>query len=149
MPTYNWELTLRPVDRAFQALPPLASFLGHCVARFQCHFRALQDHALLETYPAGSRERCGDEVREPFSRLDGRFSNDERDAALCALVTVAKDDEVLQGDELNLAIRDKLSAVSEGLYEAPKNYLLLRRMPRPIRFDRMPFDTWLATTDWE
>jgi predicted nuclease with RNAse H fold len=92
-PIYNWELTLRPVDRAFQAMPPLASFLGHCVARFQCHFRTLQNDALLETYPAASRELCGGVVKEAFSELDARFSGDEKDAALCALVAVASDDE--------------------------------------------------------
>lgn len=147
VPTYNWELTLRPVDRAFKAMPPLASFLGHCVARFQCHFQALQTQALLETYPSGSREQCGDEVREAFSTPDSRFSGDEKDAALCALVTVAKDDEVLKGDELNSVVQDKLSAFSEGVYLAPKNFRLLRRMPRLIRFERMPFDTWLSIAD--
>lgn len=96
VPTYNWELTLRPVDRAFQAMPPLASFLGHCVARFHCHFAELPNDVLLETYPAASRRLCGSVVEEGFSRLDGRFSGDEKDAALCALVTVAKEDEILK-----------------------------------------------------
>jgi predicted nuclease with RNAse H fold len=145
MPTYNWELTLRPVDRAFQAMPPLASFLGHCVARFQCHFRALRDDALLETYPAACHELCGSVVREAFSELDSRFSSDEKDAALCALVAVARHDEVLGGDELDSVIRRKLGEFGEGAYGAPENYRLLRRVPQKIKFERMSFDNWLST----
>jgi predicted nuclease with RNAse H fold len=143
MPTYNWELTLRPVDRAFQAMPPLASYLGHCVARFQCHFRALQKDALVETYPAAIRELSGSAVEEAFSELDSGFSADEKDAALCALVAVARDDEILAGDELDSVIRHNLSAFSERTYTAPKNYRLLRRVPLQVKLERMPFDAWL------
>jgi len=143
MPTWNWELTLRPVDKAFQAMPPLASFLGHCVARFQCHFRALQTQALLETYPAGSRELCRGELEKAFAMLDGNFSRDEMDAALCALVAVAEDDEFLGGDELDAVICGRLSAFGEGVYIAPRNFRLLRRPSQLIKFERMLFNTWL------
>jgi predicted nuclease with RNAse H fold len=147
LPTYNWELILRPVDRAFQAMPPLASFLGHCVARFQCHFKALQKTALLETHPAASGELCGSVAREAFSELDSRFSGDERDAALCALVAVARNDDVLRGNELDSVIRCKLSEFGEGAYGAPGNYRLLQCMPQKINFERMSFDTWLRKTN--
>lgn len=147
VPTYNWELTLRPVDKAFHAMPPLASFLGHCVARFQCHSRSSQTQALLETYPAGSRELCRGKLQAAFATLNSNFSRDEVDAAFCALVAVAKDDEFLGGDELDSVIRDRLRAFGEGVYIAPRNFRLLRRPPQLIKFERMPFDTWLRIAE--
>jgi hypothetical protein len=147
VPTYNWELTLRPVDRAFQAMPPLASYLGHCVARFQCHFAELRNGALLETYPAASRGLCGCVVEEAFSKLDGRLSGDEKDAALCALVTVAREEEVLKDEDLDSAIRGKLSDFDEIVSVAPKNYRLLRRVPQIEKFERISLGAWRAEFD--
>lgn len=60
-PTWLWELTNRPVDYAFKALPPLASLIGSCVARF-AHLHGLAGTPstlgthLFETYPAASLE---------------------------------------------------------------------------------------------
>lgn len=147
VPTYNWELALRPVDRAFRAMPPLASFLGHCVARFHCHFAELQNDVLLETYPAASRGLCGSVAEDAFSKLDGGFSGDEKDAALCALVTVAKEDEILKDCELDCAIRAELSAFNEVVSVAPKNYRLLRRMPQIQKFERISFEDWCSELD--
>jgi hypothetical protein len=55
---FVWELTKRPVDHAFGALPPLAQLIGSYVARF-CNIRGhLHDdplgNCLFETYPAAS-----------------------------------------------------------------------------------------------
>ena len=57
---FVWELTKRPVDHAFGAMPPLADRIGSYVARF-CNIRGhLHDDplgcSLFETYPAASLE---------------------------------------------------------------------------------------------
>ena len=53
-----WELTLRPIDKKLGALPPLASWLGACVARFKAILSPdIQEELgkqLFETYPAAS-----------------------------------------------------------------------------------------------
>jgi len=58
---FVWELINRPVDFAFDALPPLANLIGSPVARFFNLFSSLQEDAkyqlgkqIFETYPAGS-----------------------------------------------------------------------------------------------
>jgi len=143
-PNYAWQLTLRSVDRAFKALPPLASFLGHCVARFQVHFRAVP--SLLETYPAASLRLCGSQGEHFLERfLD--FSPDERDAALCALVAVAEKNELLQGDELLSCVRKKLSEFDKIEHLVPQNYVLLKSMPAITSFDRKPYDKWVREKD--
>ncbi len=64
--TYAWQLVKRPVDFAFEALPPLADRIGSVVARFRNVLRFhLEDHTdplgrnLYETYPAGSLRLMG------------------------------------------------------------------------------------------
>lgn len=66
-----WELTQRPVDRAFGGLPPLADKIGAPVARFRAMLTMLRhlahDNAselstgrgLFETYPAASLQLLG------------------------------------------------------------------------------------------
>jgi hypothetical protein len=64
---YAWELTKRPADFAFEALPPLADRIGSVVARFQNLLRSLPSECaddllgrrLFETYPAGSLRLSG------------------------------------------------------------------------------------------
>jgi hypothetical protein len=58
---FVWELTQRPVDKAFGALPALADRIGYPFARFQRLLSGLRaggedplDDWLFETYPAGS-----------------------------------------------------------------------------------------------
>lgn len=58
-PERIWQLTRRPVDRAFDALPPLADKIGAYVARMQRLMAGLGKEDLLgkrlfETYPAAS-----------------------------------------------------------------------------------------------
>lgn len=67
-----WELSRRPIDRAFTALAPLADKLGYCVARFQ-KLMALCPQCkigeiIFETYPAGSLDVCS----LPHRRYKGR-----------------------------------------------------------------------------
>lgn len=57
-PHFVWQLTMRPVDRAFNALPPLADRIGYIVGRFRFCMRTLKPGFLgvsfFETYPAAS-----------------------------------------------------------------------------------------------
>ncbi len=48
-PKWLWELAERPVDHAFDAMPPLASLLGACVARFAHLGRAAGTNSQLGT----------------------------------------------------------------------------------------------------
>lgn len=63
-----WQLTKRPVDYVFSALPPLADKIGSPVARAQAFLKRLQKgnpnlvrfgENIFETYPAGSLELVG------------------------------------------------------------------------------------------
>lgn len=63
---YPWQLVKRPVDFAFDALPPLADRIGSVVARFANLLRSLpSEHPdplgrrLYETYPAASLRLLG------------------------------------------------------------------------------------------
>lgn len=61
---FTWELTLRPVDFAFRALPALADKIGAPVARFLHCLNRLDaldvlGDTLWETYPAASLELMG------------------------------------------------------------------------------------------
>lgn len=62
---FTWELTLRPVDFAFDAMPPLADRIGSPVARFLNLFSSLQEELnplgkqIFETYPARSLKLLG------------------------------------------------------------------------------------------
>ncbi|MCP4601596.1 MAG: DUF429 domain-containing protein [Proteobacteria bacterium] len=59
-PKYLWELTMRPVDFAFNAMPPLADRLGAVVARMK-HilepFEKFIGKKIFETYPKLSLKR--------------------------------------------------------------------------------------------
>ena len=61
---FTWELTLRPVDYAFDALPPLATFIGSPVARFRNTLKTFGTsplgQRLWETYPAAVLRLLGD-----------------------------------------------------------------------------------------
>ena len=63
---FTWELTLRPVDFAFDAMPPLAAWIGSPVARFLNLFSSIQEDfkyplgkQIFETYPACSLNLLG------------------------------------------------------------------------------------------
>ena len=73
---YIWELTNRPVDKAFQALPPLADRIGGYVARMRNLWHHLNNRlgceplgtSLFETYPAASLWLSG----LPYTKYKGR-----------------------------------------------------------------------------
>jgi hypothetical protein len=56
-PEFLWQLTHRPIDYAFAALPPFASWIGYLCAGFQFLIGGDIQHCgtrLFETYPAAS-----------------------------------------------------------------------------------------------
>jgi hypothetical protein len=94
---FVWELTKRPVDMAFDALPPLADRIGATVARFR---RVLQDidgdastlgQRVWESYPAASLTLLGLPTRgykgtTAFNDVS-RWRADGKDAPLADVLT--------------------------------------------------------------
>ena len=133
-PQYIWELTLRPVDFAFNAMPSFADRIGAPVARFQHLLAGLPREwigsTLFETYPAASLRLLGlhdvpykgqsaeffdgawggVSLAEILNRMgvtaeEGtKVNDDEFDAMICALAGVASDEERLAGDDMNYAV---------------------------------------------
>jgi len=132
---FTWQLTRRPVDRAFNALPPLADRLGSPVARL-AHLLGEDRDALgkwlFETYPAAclklllrlrpsyklqtaerqAGEWIGDDGLVDILRSlrvtaeDGAVVNDDDlDAIVCALCGVLPNESLLQGQALEEEIR--------------------------------------------
>jgi hypothetical protein len=136
---FVWQLTKRPVDFAFDALPPLADRLGAPVARLAGLMRgcdpAVRDQ-IFETYPAGSlgqmfgpmspykrqaaqcrdgRWTGDDGIVGLLDRLEAtaddgtRLNDDDLDAALCALTGVLPAAHLLESAMLAAAIQDRLA----------------------------------------
>ncbi len=150
---YVWQLTLRPIDRAVRAMPPLADRIGAPAARFAAIMRAgrfagLLGKTLFEAYPAGTlktlkvkagsykgasgvlalRSLCGALKVEPH--VD---SDDDFDAIICAITAAAPAD----------AMHDAKALGVQG--RMPKGF----RIPRSLAFDRIEtaeagFDAWMA-----
>ncbi|OUM86321.1 MAG: hypothetical protein BAA01_09855 [Bacillus thermozeamaize] len=82
---FPWQLTYRPVDKAYNGLPPFADKIGAVVSRFMyCLHDKDTDksdprHAfekyenLFETYPAGSLKQLADTLRQPG--IDKNYKN--------------------------------------------------------------------------
>ena len=163
--TESWQLTLRPVDKKLKGLPPLASLLGSCVARFKAllsdeHLGQLGKR-LYETYPKASLVKIFGEksptiksykladirkravVEEARLRLardlkitcSEALSHDELDSIICAMTSIATDDEILSENEYKL---------SAG-FELPTGYRILRSNPfAEIRVSRVMYNEGLA-----
>jgi hypothetical protein len=147
---FTWELTSRPIDKAFNALPPLSSYLGFCVARFSPHatLSFSEKHSLVETYPAASLKLCRktkNELREEVKAKLYDVTFDECDAVICALTAVADANDVLCGEELNTWICEELrSYPSFSGYVAPDGYRLLRNMPSNFCIEYSSYETWFS-----
>lgn len=119
-PVFTWELTRRPVDFAFGALPPLADRIGALVARFG-HLldgdggglRATVGGTLFETYPAASLHgthmpHTG--YKQKAARYDGREwqqlhpGHQPIATLLNRLEWMAEADETLSHDELDAVV---------------------------------------------
>ncbi|MCW5771905.1 MAG: DUF429 domain-containing protein [Rhodospirillaceae bacterium] len=107
--TWVWELTRRPADFAFRALPPLADKIGAPVARFRhaCApvLRELGAR-LFETYPAASLQLLGipsgGYKNKRVQRVGGAWQGDESLARIAvAMRLVAKDGYELNDDDLD------------------------------------------------
>ena len=164
--TEPWELTKRPVDEVFDGLPPLASWLGACVARFGAivpsDLREKELGArLFETYPAAS-------LRQLFGRNDPDVKQyklaDKKKAQvaaaarrrLCQRLKIERKGPALNHDELD-AVICALAAVAtpnqllkEKEYElpegrtAPTGYRILNKA---VPYERInvcskSFDEW-------
>jgi hypothetical protein len=147
---YAWELTSRPVDKAFKALPPLSSYLGFCVARFSPHANLsfTERHNLVETYPAASLKLCRktkDELRDEVKAKVSEVTPDECDAVICALAAVADANDLLCGEELNTRVREELRSYPPfSGYVAPDGYRLLKSMPPDFCIKISSYETWFS-----
>lgn len=122
-----WQLTKRPVDYAFGALPPLADRLGSVVARFQAllafapELRSRLGSQLWETYPAGSLAFLGQSIQYKGGRAvraGGRWTPNSEKAAcigaseLCTKLHLSADDRIALGcDEIDATL-SALTALS-------------------------------------
>lgn len=113
---FIWELVKRPVDFAFDALPPLADRIGSPVARFQNLFSSIKDQfplgkQIFETYPAGSLKL----LNLPFKKYknqqttfkNGRWNieNGETLAKIANCLKLTSEEEItLNDDELDAII---------------------------------------------
>jgi len=151
----QWQLTLRPVDRALGGLPPLASWLGACVARFGAIIRESQNLLgirLFETYPAASLEKLFGQIscvqnyklankekketaisarKELAEKLNIQcetpLSHDELDAIICAMTAVAPTDTLLPLSQYELPEQSELAAGFRLLKKNPFSKIRVAR----------------------
>lgn len=135
-PKYVWELTKRPVDRAFRGLCPLADRIGSCVARMQYLLELLREDSdplgsrLLETYPAASLKlagkasqgykgnvafRGGGWIGKPGEKAADQKKNDRLADLLNTLGWKAEAGFILNDDEFDAALC-ALCGVSDTLH---------------------------------
>lgn len=132
-----WSLTKRPIDQAFNGQPPLASYIGYLVARFQAvlnrgGLREEVGKRIFETYPAGSMKlmnidskgyKSSPEARRRLikdlniSSPGTKLSDDHIDAILAGLACF--DEVSLEGEEL--AERINLEYPIDGFNFKSKN----------------------------
>ncbi|WP_428305453.1 hypothetical protein [Lacipirellula sp.] len=136
-PQHVWQLTKRPVDYAFDGLPPIADKLGAPVARMLNILEGSLDslgETLFETYPRASlypmlgyfakykSKRAeivggrwqGDDLADVLNSLNVeadegvQVNDDEFDAAICAITGVLGSEMTLSGDSLDAKIRERV-----------------------------------------
>ena len=153
---YIWQLTRRPIDRAVNAMPPLADRIGAPVARFAAimregNFAALLGQTLFEAYPAATLKKLEIEAGQykgvkglkaltalcTALRIEPHVENDhDIDAIICAITAAAPSNRVHEDSNFN--IRGAM----------PKGF----RIPKSLSFARIstviaPFDTWMAARE--
>lgn len=171
-----WELTRRPVDRAFGGLAPLADRIGSTVARFAAIHARLEGAAeiginLFETYPAASLKLMGQTGKgyKPglchleenrwrgcgikdtsdaamaviLERLrisaDDPISDDDLDAAICAITLAVEATSRLEGQ----ALADFIAQSLGSGHAAASGYILLKAIPGvSIRITRAEAGEW-------
>ena len=166
--TEAWQLTKRPVDEEFDALPPLASWLGACVARFAA---ILPDELrekdlgvrMFETYPAASLQRRfgkDDPDVKQYKLADKNKKQIAIDArqGLSRRLGITCEGQALTHDELD-AVICALAAIAtpqylltereynlQNSYALPTGYRVLNKTTQfgRIKARREPFDKWAA-----
>ena len=155
-----WELTYRPIDKAFNALSPVADRIGAAVGRFRAiviagRFDALLGLSLFETYPEGTwkmlkleskgyKNKSGKDIRDRLCSTCGispQLGNDhDIDAVVCALTASASADEVCK----QVDYTHRLSKLTgEHIYKIPKGYRLLKAFPRATGVKSEDFEAWM------
>jgi hypothetical protein len=156
-----WELTLRPIDRALGAIPPLADRIGSPVARFRSIMRAgaFDDRlgrSLFETYPAGTwllngvvsrgykgKNRaiaCGD-LCAKLNITPTLPDDDAIDAVIVAVTAAANADHLVSDADFAERLHD---LGTEKRYELPRGYRLLKTLPSVIRVTKEDFELWVT-----
>ncbi len=163
-----WQLTKRPVDEALDGLPPLACWLGACVARFAaiipCDLKEKERGVrLFETYPAAYlRERFGENDPDVgHYKLARREKAEIASAArrrLCKGLKIECVRPELSHDDLDaiicalaaVATPDEIVAEDEcsrrKAQPIPAGYGILNKKNQfeEIRVSRMPFGEWIG-----
>jgi hypothetical protein len=165
--TRVWELTRRPIDRAFSGLAPLADKLGYCVARFRKLVASKPQfkigERLFETYPAASLDLCqiprkgykaGEEspavrlaITKELRILGPPLTHDELDAVICAITSIVDGDYLLEGGDLREEMLKRLKReASDNRHQVPDGYRLLRRKEpfSSIRVKRCTANEWFG-----
>lgn len=152
---FAWQLTMRPVDYAFGALPPFAQLIGAPVARFLYLIKTLPSEwigtHIFETYPVMSLKLLEHHTLgykgSPIVFREGHWqgsgmaimanaiglkaaeattlNDDEFDAVVCAITAVADESCLLKGKPLDDLISAKINA---GSFSAPASYVLLQKL---------------------
>ncbi len=116
--SFIWELVRRPVDFAFDAMPPLADRIGAPVTRFLNLFSSIKEEfplgkQIFETYPAGSLKLLNSQVQnlpfEGYKKQHAQFKNGcwgDRliDRIANALKLTSEQNITLNDDELDAII---------------------------------------------
>ena len=151
-----WELTLRPIDRVLNAMPPFADRIGAPVARFQkilrrAKLRAAVGTSIFETYPAANLrnlQTSRDALRESWrDRERTELNNDEVDAAICALTALARDGHRLAETALATKLQPEFERRRMSRRDLPQGYVLLQDMPvGEVTVARINAADWCAET---
>lgn len=142
--TEPWQLTKRPVDEAFGGLPPLASWLGACVARFAaiipCDLKEKElGVRLFETYPAAClRQRFGENCSDvKHYKLADRKKAEVASGArrrLCKGLNIKCVRPELSHDELDAIICALAAVASVDEIVAEDEYNRKKAQPIPIGY---------------
>jgi hypothetical protein len=161
---FVWELTKRPVDQVFNAMPPLADRIGAPYARMQAILayserRLRLGENVFETYPKASLSLLSLEHRGYKGDTDAHAAarqvlcgglgwctvetDHDLDALLCAATAAADPAEQCKDSRLAALIAAKLPGWADCT--PPKGYVLLRT-PRPIMsLEIVRFQDWIES----
>jgi len=159
---FVWGQTKRPIDFALGALAPFADRLGSVVSRFQNALRftaasELLGKKLFETYPSGNLAALGslakgykgaqqhvnrDQIATFLGLSLSGMSDDELDAAICAVTAVAPAEFILEKSDLSEYLFNKTGT---EYVDIPRGYRLLRTfLSNKTEVIRSSYDQWMS-----